>query len=154
MASNLMGIYSVAVIAISFKEVADRAFYSEKDSKTPAIFGVVIMVVNVAATLILVPAIGAYAMPVAYGIAAIIGSGGLIYKLNRKIKFIDAPFLFEIVKTIFAAGVMFIAAFYARNVFDGKILNLIFPAICGVAVYLFVSYFIKISVMRTWRKES
>jgi len=149
LAGNLMGIYAIGVIAISFKEIADRAFYSEKDSKTPAIFGVLIMAVNIIAVLLLIPMLGAYAMPAAYGIAAVIGGGGLILKLNRKIKFINFAFLFEILKIVFAAGTMITAAFFARNFHftDIRIINLIIPAIAGAAVYFAVAYSLKISAL-------
>lgn len=149
MAGNLMGIYAIAVIAISFKEVADRAFYSGKDSKTPAVFGVIIMAVNIIATLLLIPALGAYAMPVAYGIAAVVGGGGLIFKLNLKTRFINFAFLFELFKIILAAIIMIIAAFFVRNsqFTEIRIFNLLFPAAVGATVYFVVAFVLRIKVL-------
>lgn len=150
MAGNLMGLYAVAVIAISFKEVADRAFYSGKDSKTPAIFGVIIMVVNIGATLLLIPILGAYAMPVAYGIAAITGGGGLLIILQLRTRFVNFSFILELLKTVFAAGIMIFAAFFVRNsqFSDIGIVNLILPAVVGAAVYFAVAYVLKISAIK------
>jgi putative peptidoglycan lipid II flippase len=147
MAGNLMGIYAIAVISIPFKEVADRAFYSGKDSVTPAVFGVIIMLVNIAATLALIPVLGAYAMPVAYGIAAAIGGGGLILKLNLKTRFVNFSFVLELAKIIFASALMFGTAFFARGKFEG-IANLFLPAIVGVIVYFSIAYLLKISAIR------
>lgn len=150
MAGNLMGLYAVAVIAISFKEVTDRAFYSVKDSKTPAIFGVVIMAVNIIGTLLLIPALGAYAMPVAYGIAAITGSGGLVLKLQNRTGFINFTFALEMAKTSLAVAAMFLAAILMRNAQFTEIgvLNLFAPAVTGVMVYFIMAFVLKISALR------
>jgi putative peptidoglycan lipid II flippase len=147
-AGNLMGLYAIAVIAISFKEVADRAYYSVKDSKTPAIFGVLIMAVNIGATLLFVPVLGAYAMPVAYGIAAIVGGGGLLIILQLRMRFVDFSFALELLKTVFAAGTMLFAAFLAKNVTSIAIVNLILPAVVGVGVYFVAAFVLKISALK------
>ncbi|MCL2224790.1 MAG: polysaccharide biosynthesis C-terminal domain-containing protein [Defluviitaleaceae bacterium] len=150
MAGNLMGLYAVAVIAISFKEVADRAFYSVKDSKTPAIFGVIIMAVNIIATLLLVPALGAYAMPVAYGIAALTGSVGLLTILQMRTRFLDFPFILELAKTACATAITIAAAFFVLSVqfIDTAIVNLFLPAFVGVGVYFMAAYVLKISALK------
>lgn len=153
LAGNLMGIYAIAVIAISFKEIADRAFYSKKDSKTPAIFGVVIMVVNIAATLALLGTFGAYAMPVAYGIAAVAGGGGLLFVLNKKTRFVSAKFFLEIAKTILAAVLMVGAAVFAQNFLATSItvLNLLIVAAVGAGVYFLAAYALGISALGALR---
>ncbi|MCL2357884.1 MAG: polysaccharide biosynthesis C-terminal domain-containing protein [Defluviitaleaceae bacterium] len=155
-AGNLMGAYSIGVIAIAFKEVADRAFYSEKDSVTPAIFGVLIMVLNIGAVLLLIRPLGAFAMPAAYGIAALIGGGGLLFVLQRRIKFINLKFLGELLKNIAATGIMLIAAFFVRNaaIFENRILNLILPAAAGAVVYFVAAVVLRISVVRGKFKSS
>jgi putative peptidoglycan lipid II flippase len=153
LAGNLMGLYAVGVIAISFKEVADRAFYSGKDSKTPAIFGVLIMVVNIAAVVLLIPALGAYAMPVAYGIAAAIGGGGLIFKLNLKTRFIGFPFVYELCKTLAAVVIMTLVSVLARELLrtDILIVDLVVPVVFGVVAYFAVAFALKISAFSALR---
>ncbi|MCL1846044.1 MAG: polysaccharide biosynthesis C-terminal domain-containing protein [Defluviitaleaceae bacterium] len=155
LAGNLMGTYSIGVIFIAFKEVADRAFYSEKDSVTPAIFGILIMVVNIVTVLLLVGSLGAYAMPAAYGIAAIVGGGGLLFVLQRRIGFINLKFLGEMFKNIFAVGIMVVAAFFVREAafFDERVLNLILPAVVGAAVYFVAAWGLGISALRALRKK-
>jgi len=156
LAGNLMGIYSIGVIAISFKEVYDRAFYSFKDSKTPALFGVLIMITNVLAVISLIPFIGAYAMPVAYGVSASVGGIGLFIKLYVKIRFVNFYFILEVVKTLAAALVMVFAALAGRSflLFEINILNLIVPAVFGAAGYFTASYFLKISALKNVRRRA
>jgi putative peptidoglycan lipid II flippase len=147
MAGNLMGVYAIAVVAISFKEVADRAFYAFKDSKTPAIFGVIIMVVNISAVLLLIPILGAYSMPAAYGIAALVGSCGLLFILQKRVKFLNMNFVTELVKTIVAAAIMSAAAFFVRGFFDG-LASLFLPAIVGMGVYFAAAFLLKIAALK------
>jgi hypothetical protein len=87
-------------------------------------------------------------MPVAYGIAAVIGGSGLIIRLNMKIKFIDFSFILEILKIISAAAIMFIAARFVRGLFEIRIMNLIVPALTGVIVYFASAYVLKISALQ------
>ncbi|MCL1877623.1 MAG: polysaccharide biosynthesis C-terminal domain-containing protein, partial [Defluviitaleaceae bacterium] len=154
LAGNLMGAYSIGVIAIAFKEVADRAFYSEKDSVTPAIFGVLIMIVNISVVFLLVGRFGAFAMPAAYGIAAIIGGGGLLFILHKRIKFVNLKFLGELFKNILAVAIMMSAAFFVREAdfFDNRILGLILPAIVGAVVYFAAAFALRISALQALKK--
>jgi len=151
LAGNLMGLYAVSVVVISFKEVGDRAFYSGKDSKTPAIFGVIIMVVNIAATLALISVLGTYAMPVAYGIAAIIGGGGLLFRLNMKTRFINFSFVVELSKMILAVCVMAVAVIFARNL--SGLVGLVVSALVGVVVYFLMASVLRISSLRALRNR-
>ncbi|MCL1863009.1 MAG: polysaccharide biosynthesis C-terminal domain-containing protein [Defluviitaleaceae bacterium] len=149
LAGNMMGLYAVAVVVISFKEVADRAFYSGKDSKTPAIFGVVIMVINILVTILLISRIGVYAMPVAYGVAAVIGCSGLVLRLHLRTGFIDFRFLRELFKVVVAVLLMAVVAFYARGLrLTGVlIVDMVVTAMSGAAVYFAVAWALKVSAV-------
>jgi putative peptidoglycan lipid II flippase len=141
LAGNLMGMYALGVIAIAFKEVADRGFYATKDSKTRAGFGLLIMAVNVGAVIALVPRFGAYAMPLAYGAAAAAGSAGLLIRLQLRSRFVTFRFLAEVLKTAVAAGVMFGAAWaFGRG--------LVLTAGIGVVTYFALAWVLGISAFR------
>ncbi|MCL1843076.1 MAG: polysaccharide biosynthesis C-terminal domain-containing protein [Defluviitaleaceae bacterium] len=154
MAGNLMGFYAIGIIAISLKEVSDRAFYSAKDSKTPAIFGVIIMLVNISAIVILLPHFGAYAIPAAYAVAAFIGCGGLLVKLYFKTKFVNHALVLDFIKIIAASGIMVGAALVGRslNFTDIRIVKLIVPAVFGAAAYFAAAFLFKISVLRRTKR--
>ena len=156
MAGNLLGIYSIGIIAISVKEAMDRAFYSTKDSKTPAFFGFMIMAVNIAFTLILLPYLGLYSMPVAYCIAAFSGVLGLILRLNGKIRFIDRSLVLNFTKILMAAAVMVLAASFGRRLSLSQIsiINLTVPAAFGAAAYFGAAFVLKIPAMLLVFKKS
>ena len=157
LAGNLLGIYSIGIIAISMKEAMDRAFYSRQDSKTPAFFGFSIMVLNISTTLILLrfSNLGLYSMPVAYCVSAFIGSGGLCIRLNRRVGFINRSFVLNIVKVLFAVAVMVMAAGFARNLELSQIglVNLLIPVFCGAAAYLAAAFVLRIPLVLAFLKK-
>jgi putative peptidoglycan lipid II flippase len=148
-AGNLMGLYAVGIVAISMKEIADRGFYSMQDSKTPAVFGLMIMAVNIGATVLLIPRLGVYAMPTAYAIAAICGVLGLFTRLHVKIRFISRKLFKEIIKIIFVTIIMVAAvlAVQALLPMDNRLLAVLLPAAAGAGVYFAAAYALKISTL-------
>ncbi|MCL2564602.1 MAG: polysaccharide biosynthesis C-terminal domain-containing protein [Defluviitaleaceae bacterium] len=151
MAGNLLGLFSIGIIAISMKEALDRAFYSTKDSKTPAFFGVLIMGISITSTLILLPRLGPYSMPVAYCISAFLGVLGLIFRLNHKVSFINRSLALNFAKILLAAVVMLLAAGFGRSLsFTGiRLINLLIPAIFGVIAYFAAAFALKIPTLLT-----
>jgi len=151
MAGNLLGLFSVGIIAISMKEALDRAFYSTKDSKTPAFFGVLIMSMSIVTTLTLLPHLGPYSMPVAYCISAFLGVLGLIIRLNMKISFIDHALALNFAKILLAAVIMLLAASFGRSLSftDIKLINLLIPAILGATAYFTAAFVLKIPTLLT-----
>ncbi|MCL2500597.1 MAG: polysaccharide biosynthesis C-terminal domain-containing protein [Defluviitaleaceae bacterium] len=136
-AGILMGLYAVGIVSMALKEIADRAFYSMKDAKTPAVFGIVIMACNIAVTIALIPRLGVYAMPTAYAVAAAIGTSGLLVRLQIKVRFIDRSLVWETAKAAVAVAVMAVGV-YAVKYFvpvANRLLAVALPALMGVAVY-------------------
>jgi putative peptidoglycan lipid II flippase len=152
MAGNLMGLYAVGVVFTSIKEIADRGFYAMRDSKTPALYGVIIMLCNITVTLFLLPRLGIYAMPVAYGAAAATGVGGLLVRLYIKTRFITPRFVFDVSKTLLAAATMAAAVWVARHylVTDNPLANVLLPATAGGLVYFAAAYMLKLTSRLKW----
>lgn len=84
-AAKIVALYSIGGIGLGIKEITDKSFYSLKDSKKPAIVGILMMLVNIAASLVLLPFMGVYAIPAAYSTAGIIGGLSGLYILRKKI---------------------------------------------------------------------
>jgi len=157
MAGNLLGLFSIGIIAISMKEALDRAFYSTKDSRTPAFFGLLIMSISISSTLILLPYLGPYSMPVAYCISAFLGVTGLIFRLNGKVRFIDRHLALNFTKTLLAAAIMLAAASFGRGfAFTGiSLINLLIPALFGAVAYFAAAYILRIPALLTiFKKEA
>lgn len=154
-AGNLLGLYSIGIIAISLKEAIDKAFYAAKDSKTPAFFGFVIMAVNIISTLVLLPYLGLYSMPVAYCISAFLGTFGLTFRLNSRVRFIDRSLILNFAKIILAAAIMVLAAGFGKSLEISQItlVNLLIPAILGAAAYFAAAVVLKIPAILTILKK-
>jgi len=85
LASVLMSLYALGVVGMGVKEVIDRAFYSLKDTKAPAIIGVIVMAVNISVSLLLMNIIGVYGIPIAYSVSILTGAAVLLLLLRKKI---------------------------------------------------------------------
>ena len=82
--TTTFAIYALAIASIGIKEASDRAFYAMKDSKTPAIISVFIMVMNVALSLVLRKPLGIAGLPVAYAVSITSGALALLYLVRKK----------------------------------------------------------------------
>ncbi|MCL2593497.1 MAG: polysaccharide biosynthesis C-terminal domain-containing protein [Defluviitaleaceae bacterium] len=143
-AGNMLAIYGFSVLAVGLKEVMDKAFYAQKNTKTPAIFGFVIMAANILISLILLNRLGTYSMPVAYAISSYIGLSGLIIVMNKQIKFITKSLCVNVLKCFISAAVMagfvFLVLRWTSYINFGpevvaRVIRIAIPAIFGVLIY-------------------
>ena len=154
LASEMLALYAVGVIGIGIKEVVDRAFYSLKDTKRPALNGVVIMVVNIAISLLLVSFIGVLGIPVAYSISALTGATVILCMIRKKIgPFGGRKLVLSTFKIITASGIMLVVvlpliAFFGQYAFGHAVLDkgvkLLIPMAAGILVYGASTYFLKV----------
>jgi len=143
-ASVVMLLYSFSVVSVGSKEIIDRAFYSLKDTKLPAINGFIIMVSNIVLSLLFMPFMGGYGLPLAYSVSSIIGLCVLLYLLRRKIGSFAKGCASAFIKCFTASAVMYLAVTALRYVIPqgafsesamGRVLNLGILCISGVVCY-------------------
>ena len=137
--TELVGLYALGVVAVGMKEIADRGFYATKDSRTPAAVGVLMMVVNIGAVLVLVPHLGVHGLPVAYGLAALVGVSTLLVRLQMKTAFLTKAFVREVAKIVLATALMAAAVWGVRSVTN----HVVLPVLAGVVVYAAVAWCVK-----------
>jgi putative peptidoglycan lipid II flippase len=157
-AGSILGLYALGVTGIGIKEVIDRAFYSLKDTKRPAVNGVIIMGINITASLLLVSHIGVKGIPLAYSIAALIGSFTLIIMIRKKIgAFGGKSLLLTGFKAIAASVIMllsiiplngFLEQFTFGHAVLDKGLKLVIPVIAGALIYYVLTYIMKVDEAR------
>ena len=159
--SNMLGLYAFGIVGIGIKEILDKAFYSQQDTKIPAIFGFIIMISNIILSTFFLKVIklGTYSMPLAYSIASFIGALGLCIIINRRIRFIDKNLFILIFKSLFATFIMLIFVYFVMliisdiNILNSKILTRIFktfvPSIVGVIIYFIMAIILKINLVYT-----
>lgn len=109
-AAKIVALYSIGGIGIGIKEVTDKSFYSLKDTKKPAIVGVIMMVTNILVSLILLPFLGVFAIPTAYSAAGIMGGFSGLYILRKKVGpfGLSALYTFSIKAVISTVGMIIV----------------------------------------------
>lgn len=143
-AATVMLLYSLSVVSLGSKEILDRAFYSLKNTKIPAVNGFIIMAVNIVLSLALMPVMGGYALPLAYSVSSIAGMCVLLVTLKRKIGSFARGVGTEFAKCFVASGIMYFAvkllgeklpSVFGLGVGLDRVLRLGVMCMFGVAVY-------------------
>ena len=156
-AETFLCLYSIGILGIGLKEILDRALYSIKNTKISAINGFLIMFVNVALGISLMPLIGAYGIPLAYSASSLIGVANLLWQLKRKIGPYASGLLTEVIKSLVASVVMWFFVYLASSglnflltadTFIIRIIKLGTPAILGASVYAVLGFITKIALIR------
>jgi putative peptidoglycan lipid II flippase len=160
---NLMSLYSVGIIAIAFKEVIDRSFYAQGNTKTSAFIGIVIMVLNCIFTILLLKKFKIYTMPISYVVSTTIGAFILISMLRVKIGKFGFPIIIFTIKCIISASTMFFVIIWVqRNLLNNdvggsltnKVINLVVPILIGGITYFSMVYLLKIKFIHKIKEQS
>lgn len=142
--AGLLSMYAVGILGIGLKEILDRAFYALRQTKLPAINGFFIMAINIGLSLLLIRHIGAYGIPLAYSIASLSGTAVLFFCLRRKIGPYGKGLGTVLIKSLFSAGIMFVAVVGINHFLGGalpgdsltlRLVRLGVPCIAGVLIY-------------------
>lgn len=156
-AEIFLSFYAVGILGIGLKEILDRALYSIKNTSISALNGFLIMFVNIILSLVLMPYIGAYGIPLAYSLASLAGVSNLLFQLKRKIGSYGVGLLKQIIKSLFISILMWLLVFFILKglnlIFTGdsfiiRIIKLGTPAFIGAVFYLILAYILKISLIR------
>lgn len=154
LAAGMMALYAMGVAGIGIKEVVDRAFYSRKDTVRPTINGVIMMVVNISASLILACFIGVYGIPLAYSISSLTGAFILLYLLRNRMGALGLKKMMRFVlKVVAASGVMLLTVLAVNRLLQGysfgasildRGVKLFVPAVIGAVIYYMLTMMLKV----------
>ena len=157
LAGDFLALYSIGLIAMGLKEILDKGFYAQKNTKISAAVGFLIMGINVAFSLIFMKLIGAYALPLSYSVSCSAGVAVLLFMMKKKC----GPFLGRVtpdsVKCAAAAlmmsAVVLIVSYTLGLVFtsDGfaqRAVRLAVPAAAGAASYFAAAYVMRVGYCR------
>ena len=153
--------YSLCIVFLGLKEIADRALYSLRITKISAWIGVVIMAVNIVFGWILsrLTPLGSAGIPLGYSIGVILGTGWLLWKLRRQIGFFGGDLKATSVKSIIGSLVMSLsvvlshriaAGFFASGSIFHRLILVVVPMGIGMAVYFILTFFLKAQPIRTF----
>lgn len=152
-AANMLGIYGFGVLSIGIKEVIDRAFYAQKNSKVPGFVGFLIMVINVVFSLFTINVFEIYTMAISFALSNSVGVVFLLLFNKKSIGSFSSRLSKNAIKFIISAVIMSICVYFVRNFFSGiylqtqfftRVLQLFVPTIVGVIVYIICIIFLKV----------
>ena len=153
--------YSLCIVFLGLKEIADRALYSLRITKVSAWIGVVIMAVNIVFGYVLsrMTPLGASGIPLGYSIGVIAGTAWLLYRLKKEILYFGGDLKSTTVKSILGALVMSAAVVVSHRVLGGifasgsilhRLVLVFVPTLIGMAVYFILTYFMKAEPIRAF----
>lgn len=153
-AGRALALYAIGITGVGIKEVADRAFYSLKDTKRPAYNGILMMAINIILSFILIRPFGVLGIPVANSISVLAGAFIITYLLYRRIgSFGGRKLLWSASKMLSASAVMYIIIAPVTSLLGGigtgiglldKIIKLSVPAGLGAVVYFGVTCLLRV----------
>jgi len=155
--ANMLGIFSLGIVSIGLKEIFDRAFYAQKNSKFPALFSFTIMVINVTFCFTFINRFGVFTMAIGFPISTSVGVIGLVFVMNRRIPVLNGQMIWMASKALVATGAMVSVLYFCLPlirdvVFPSEILTRLFvlitPAFIGAVVYFVCAYCLGISQVR------
>ena len=158
-AEIFLSLYALGLVGIGLKEILDRAFYSVKDTKTSAVNGFVIMIINVVLSIVLMQFLGVYGVPLAYSVASFSGVLNLMYRLRKKIGTYAKGMLKEAIKSLIAGAVMLVCVYFVNMFLSdifvsasliSRVVKLILDTLCGVIVYGVCGYVLGIETIKEY----
>ena len=153
--------YSLCIVFLGLKEIADRALYSLRITTVSAWIGVVIMAVNVIFGWILsrMTPLGAAGIPLGYSIGVIVGTLWLLLRLKKRIVHFGGGLKATSIKSIAGSLIMSLAViavhrllsgiFGSGSIFDRLILVAV-PTVTGMIAYFALTYFLKTQPIRAF----
>ena len=158
---TFLTMYSLCIVFLGLKEIADRALYSLRITKVSAWIGVVIMAVNIVFGYILsrMTPLGAAGIPLGYSIGVIAGTSWLLLRLKKEILYFGGGLMPTTVQSILGSAAMsavVIAAhrwlsgpFGSGSIFD-RIVLVFVPTAIGMIVYFVLTYLMKAQPIRAF----
>ncbi len=149
-----LAMYSLCIVFLGLKEIADRALYSLRITKVSAWVGLVILAVNAAvgyAFSTRTP-LGAMAIPLGYSVGVISGTAWLLSKLKGEILYFGGKLKETACKSLLGSAIMAVAVvgvhrmlggiFASGSILDRLVLVAV-PTAAGMAVYFALTYALK-----------
>ena len=156
-----LSMYSLCIVFLGLKEIADRALYSLRITKISAWIGVVIMAVNIAfgyALSRLTP-LGAAGIPLGYSIGVILGTGWLLWKLRQQVRSFGGDLKATAFKSVAGSLVMSLTVILTHRWLSGifasgsilhRLVLVLIPTGIGMAVYFVLTYLLNTQPIRAF----
>lgn len=153
--------YSLCIVFLGLKEIADRALYSLQITRISAWIGVVIMAINIAVGYVTsrFTSMGAAGIPFGYSLGVIVGTSVLLWRLRKKVGSFGGDLTATVVKSAVCSVVMSVCVYAVHRGLCGiltsgsmmaRLVLVLAPTLAGMAVYFVLSYAIGTGPIRAF----
>jgi putative peptidoglycan lipid II flippase len=156
MTSAIFWAYSIGIIAIGFREVTLRAFYSYGDTKTPTYIMISGTVVNIVLSFILVKTMGIIGLGLSASMAFIITAVITAILLKKKQASVwSKDFIRKMMKLFVAMGGCGLAVYLLKlvHVFGSLFVMNTFYKVIGLSLYTLLAYFTFIALLLVMKED-
>ncbi len=145
--------YSPTMVAYGVRDVLNRAFYSIRDTKTPMVYSVIGMMINIILSFILYRYMSVPGLTLSSSISSVVITLMLLHKMNKKFKGIAFSYMLKTIGKIFiASSIMAVVVYFIKNIlisnfvpaFSLNLFILLLCAIVGMILYFVIAYFLNI----------
>ncbi|HEX9061727.1 MAG TPA: murein biosynthesis integral membrane protein MurJ, partial [Clostridia bacterium] len=142
---------AVGSIGIAFRDFINRAFYALKDTKTPMINGIIVIILNIIFSFVLVRLFGIGGLAMGTSIAAIISGIMLLLRIRRKVgqirgTWVAKGFFQSAIASIimgiiiYMCNIFMIPAFHLQDNILGRGLTITILTLIGALIYFLVLF--------------
>ena len=158
--SEALILYSPTMIAYGVRDVLNRAFYSAKDTKTPMIYSMVGVLINVILSAVLYKHMSVPGLTLSSSISSVVITLMLLLKMNKKFNGINFGSIIKtFLKISIASIIMGMVVYFIKKMiimslttyFTVNLMLLFICAIVGAIIYFALTYLLKIEeCMYVW----
>ena len=151
--SQCLQLYAIGLIGVAVRDIISKSFYAMKDTKTPTKNSVLMVIVNVGASIIFSYILGIRGLALGTAIASIFGAIVLTLRLRKKIGTFNnvRKTLVEIFKMIISSVVMGLGSYFVFTLLSSTLsssLSLLISILVAVIIYAIMVLVLKVEEIR------
>jgi len=153
--SEVFWAYSIGILAIGFREVTLRAFYSYGDTKTPTFIMIIGSLTNIGLSYLLIKPFGLMGLGLSASISFVISSCITIILLKRNLDSIwSRAFVSQMLKLVVASAIVSVSIFYLKYGFAIDFSSNKYTQLIGLGVYGIFSYVLFLFILLLLKEKA
>ena len=151
--SRALFFFAIGMYGFGIQTILSRAFYANKDGKTPLISGLVSIIINLVSCILLVDKFDVAGLALASSLSTLVAALILIVPMKKRNKhIIDKSLGIDFIKILFSSLIMMVAVyilknFIQQNLYDSLISRVIIvgvPTSIGIVLYMIMAHVLKV----------
>lgn len=149
---NILIFLSIGIVGLGVKELINRAFYAANNTKTPMIYSIIGIIINIAVSVLLVKKIGVIGVAIGSTVSIVISSYLVLRAFQRESNVKSIMNKTMVLKYSAITIILFILSKVVKAklylVCEVKIINMILISIITIAIYLILLRIFKVRIIK------